>query len=472
MNGTGGVPRIIHQTWKTKDVPEKLRAYQQTWLNMHPGWQHILWTDNDIEEFIQKEYEWFYQTWRSYPHQIQRVDAFRYFVLHKFGGIYADLDMQCLTSFEPLIRKTQGVLFGQENQMHKDGMMRVGNAIMLSEPNHPFWPHVFQSLMDIAPQSTEKISCVFTTTGPSFLHEVYRKHPQGVTVLGSNAFYPIPWHKPSKDLVLVSKQQFPQSWAAHHWEGVWRNAPKVVSIQVGGEDGDGQVFKFCIPRKKSDGYGVIERHLDQGTLWHPSLIERWTQLLQPGNSCLVVGGYIGHFVVPLAHLVGPEGLVYVFEPDARARDLLNQSVVENGVGVQVQIDPRWVGAMMTRLARASKWNPLKPHRTVWRSFQNNGGFRSGPVEMVEASPIDSLGLDELSLLHIEANGEELLALQGAVQTIQQFSPVITIEIWEDDKRKMFGCSYNMSQTFVILQQLGYDISQVEKDFFLAMPANV
>lgn len=43
----------------------------------------------------QEHYPWFLPTYLSYPYNIQRVDVLRYFILHKLGGVYIDLDMGC-----------------------------------------------------------------------------------------------------------------------------------------------------------------------------------------------------------------------------------------------------------------------------------------------------------------------------------------------------------------------------------------
>lgn len=39
------VPKIIHQTWKSKDVPEQWRAAQASCRDLHPDYEYRLWTD-------------------------------------------------------------------------------------------------------------------------------------------------------------------------------------------------------------------------------------------------------------------------------------------------------------------------------------------------------------------------------------------------------------------------------------------
>jgi hypothetical protein len=59
---------------------------------------HHLWTDATARLFIQTHYPSFLATYDSYEYNIQRADAIRYFVLHRYGGIYMDLDVSAVFS--------------------------------------------------------------------------------------------------------------------------------------------------------------------------------------------------------------------------------------------------------------------------------------------------------------------------------------------------------------------------------------
>jgi mannosyltransferase OCH1-like enzyme len=47
------VPKLIHQTWKDKNVPEKWREAQQSCIDAHPGYTYKLWTDKEGLELIE-----------------------------------------------------------------------------------------------------------------------------------------------------------------------------------------------------------------------------------------------------------------------------------------------------------------------------------------------------------------------------------------------------------------------------------
>ena len=83
-----------------------------------------------------------------------RVDAARYFIMHHFGGVYVDLDFECLRAIDPLL-EGKTLLLGLEPGSHlgqqvarQSGLERiVGNAFIASQAGHPFWEHVFRQLV-------------------------------------------------------------------------------------------------------------------------------------------------------------------------------------------------------------------------------------------------------------------------------------------------------------------------------------
>ena len=97
------IPRILHQTWKDTNIPDNWKEpYEMCQQNLR-HYQRMLWTDAKAEAFIKDEYPWFLNTFQSYPFNIQRADAIRYFVLYHYGGFYVDLDIGCRKSFDPLM---------------------------------------------------------------------------------------------------------------------------------------------------------------------------------------------------------------------------------------------------------------------------------------------------------------------------------------------------------------------------------
>ena len=82
--------------FKNGDLPEKWRDVPAAWAALHPPgeYTYMLWTDEQLRQLIADDYPWLLATYDAYPHDTQRWDASRFAILHKYGGVYADLDIQ------------------------------------------------------------------------------------------------------------------------------------------------------------------------------------------------------------------------------------------------------------------------------------------------------------------------------------------------------------------------------------------
>jgi len=61
-----------------------------------PTLSRTLWTDDEIAEFVQREYPMFYPVFAAITVPVMKVDLFRYMVIYEYGGVYADMDTECL----------------------------------------------------------------------------------------------------------------------------------------------------------------------------------------------------------------------------------------------------------------------------------------------------------------------------------------------------------------------------------------
>ncbi|WFD30030.1 hypothetical protein MSPP1_001043 [Malassezia sp. CBS 17886] len=147
------IPKIIHQTWKTETLPERWAPF-------------MLWTDAGSRAFLAAEYPWFLDTFDSYPYNIQRADAIRYFVLHKHGGVYMDLDIGCRRRLDPLLRF--------DAVLPKTIPVGVSNDLMFSAPQHPFTEMMIHALPRFNHYFLTHYATVMFSTGPMFVSALYR----------------------------------------------------------------------------------------------------------------------------------------------------------------------------------------------------------------------------------------------------------------------------------------------------------
>lgn len=97
------VPLTIYQTWKTKDLPPKMKECVEKLKRDNPEFDHHLYDDNDCRQFIKSNYDSdVLNAYDSLLPGAYKSDLWRYCILYKKGGIYLDIKFQCEPGFKLL----------------------------------------------------------------------------------------------------------------------------------------------------------------------------------------------------------------------------------------------------------------------------------------------------------------------------------------------------------------------------------
>ena len=215
------IPKIIHQTWKTSDVPEKWKKSPEEWKRLHPEWEYKLWTDNDNRNLIKDFFPDFLSIYDSFKYNIQRADMIRYFILYKYGGVYSDLDVYPCKNIEPYISSSSVfehsseecyLVYGANSKSHFT--RSITNCFMVSKPKATIWLKVFDELQKGLPWYIfGKHFIVLCSTGPLMLDKVVReKADKTVGVLPRKLFTPTPYEQTISENEIVLKSLEGKSW--------------------------------------------------------------------------------------------------------------------------------------------------------------------------------------------------------------------------------------------------------------------
>lgn len=226
--------KIIHQTWKNYDLPDNFKEWAETWKKYNPDYEYKLWSDEDNYNFLNQKYNYFLKYYDSYNHHIKKVDATRYFYLYEYGGIYCDLDFECLKNFNDLLEKYKNydVILGyMGNDKNFDHC--IPNALMISKRKTDFWLHVINKMSMRVNNGTPEYD-----TGPILLKESYEDYPhkEKIKILEPKYFYSIDWNtsfgksmrrKFANENIKDSKKEkkkkvyFKDSYAITYWTHSW-----------------------------------------------------------------------------------------------------------------------------------------------------------------------------------------------------------------------------------------------------------
>jgi FkbM family methyltransferase len=179
----------------------------------------------------------------------------------------------------------------------------------------------------------------------------------------------------------------------------------------------------------------------------------YSQLLKPGMVVLDVGANIGQYTLLAAKAISPGGCVHSFEPIPSNFAQLKKHVQENQI------------SDLVRLNQAALWNEdARVQLAMPAHVSNNAGaFSIGVASEKGAEPFEATAvrmdtywtqnkLKRLDLIKMDIEGAEPFALEGGLEIISQFKPIILMEICKMTLQR-FG--KNASAIWGPLTDLGY-----------------
>ena len=168
------IPRIIHFIWfknlyssenRASDIPTSGSNAPELCRKYNPDYEIHVWNATAARDLFEAEYAWFLPTYDSYAHPIQRVDAFKYFLLWHYGGVYMDLDISCRRALDPLLEFPAW--------FPRASPLGVNNDLMASAARHPLMEKMTKSLKSRNKWLFFSYVTVFWSTGPKFTSDIF-----------------------------------------------------------------------------------------------------------------------------------------------------------------------------------------------------------------------------------------------------------------------------------------------------------
>jgi len=233
------IPKIIHQVWsdQIRPLPLFFKELSETWKNVYPDWEYILWDDHRMDAFIHAYYPEYYTYCQSFPYLAQRWDTIRYLFLYKLGGMYVDFDYEVIESLDDII-ENHSCCFASEPKEHAQlsgKQTYINNGLILTEPNHPFIKEIIDCVMNKYPANrmySNKMEEVLLTTGPLMITGLYEvsENKNAVYVLPSEIVSPLNKVEvadfihnenitPERRMILEKKLE--KAKAVHYFVGSW-----------------------------------------------------------------------------------------------------------------------------------------------------------------------------------------------------------------------------------------------------------
>ena len=159
------IPKVIYQTWYKKDLPDNIKKLNENMLSLNKDYAYYLFDDNDIELFIQENYDNnILKAYNMLNVGAAKADLWRYLILYKNGGIYLDIDSEIYSNLDELISSDDHAIISREGNHN----LFVQWCLIFS-PNHPLLDEVvvWHNCMMLPRLNKAEVSCV------SFLKSVH-----------------------------------------------------------------------------------------------------------------------------------------------------------------------------------------------------------------------------------------------------------------------------------------------------------
>ena len=197
--------------------------------------------------------------------------------------------------------------------------------------------------------------------------------------------------------------------------------------------------------------------IKEGNIWEKDLHECITNLNLDENSVILEAGvHICSHTVLLSNLAKK---VYGFEPFPDTYKLAIENLKLNNID-NVILSTKALSNENNKTIEVEYHDPTSRNIGGWGiHFTKDKEFtdKSSPYINIETITIDSLKLDKLDLIKLDVEGNELKVINGGIETIKKYKPIIILEHWSHyptidiNKTK---CQFN------ILINIGYKIEQI------------
>jgi mannosyltransferase OCH1-like enzyme len=261
------IPKVIHQIWyQGGDLPPFYQSLRGTWIRHHPEWQFIIWNKEDMRILLEEHYNDYLDLWDGYDHWIYRVDIFRTFALHHYGGVYIDVDFECLRPLNELFNELGDfqVAFCEEAEENKDPdrpdekpIKHYDNAFIISSKGHGVWRTIWELFrqrktsdlqLKMSP-NVKTFETVLQRTGPELfthaLDTIGDAIGLGIVSIPNQWLFPLSWfefrkikftvdeeaRKEAHD-VIKGKKFAVEPYGIHYWAASWLNKKDLQSFLI------------------------------------------------------------------------------------------------------------------------------------------------------------------------------------------------------------------------------------------------
>jgi hypothetical protein len=218
------IPKRLHYVWVGGRLPDKQRAFIDTWRTTNPDYEIVAWNEDNIDmklPAIARAYA--RRRWATV------ADFARLIAVHEQGGIYLDTDFQVRRPLDSLLQHRCFLTF--QHQHHPTDW--ICNGAFGAVPGHPFVATALQEALRLWPLPSWLDRP--TRYGPKLFTRLARRQGlqrysadgvmlNDIFVCPTHYFFPYAYGEAFREELVT-----PATFGVHFWEGSWQqNLPAPV----------------------------------------------------------------------------------------------------------------------------------------------------------------------------------------------------------------------------------------------------
>lgn len=187
------IPKVLNFVWLGSELPFKFKRMIDTWTLHNPSYVIRVWNDELANSFMaDKCLKSVYDCTANYG---KKSDVLRYEILLHFGGLYIDIDYECVQALTFLNDRACSFFCGMSNT----GVVEINNGIIGCTANHPLMQSIVNSVKYKDSEAQDKaigtlqmtgiMSFLSSTDMSSFQNVITNESPQQIiTATGPGMF--------------------------------------------------------------------------------------------------------------------------------------------------------------------------------------------------------------------------------------------------------------------------------------------
>ena len=181
--------------------------------------------------------------------------------------------------------------------------------------------------------------------------------------------------------------------------------------------------------------------------WEPEVVRSIQGHVHSGMRVLDIGAQSGFYSLLLSRLVGPDGMVFAFEPLPANFRVLEENLRLNSIQ-NVMIRREAVSDFSGNISFEFPREEVSLIAGPLLESDNLGAFQVPAISLDDF--VRQTG-QPIQFIKMDVEGAETAVLRGAVQTLKAFHPAMVVELHHDHPQD------GLHPAITLLEQLGYQI---------------